>query len=108
MRSNEPCPDPIAKDRKGSNVAVASGQQCAPPDTRIDAKYADAVSEIDELQSVNRRVPFTLRLLQGKLQLPGTAYAAPHQDQSAKSNSYPDDDPNRHDGRQAERQTDKQ
>ena len=73
-----------------------------------DAKSAGPVSEIDELQGVDRRVPFILRLLQGKLQLFGAAYAAPHQDQPAKPNDYPDDHPNRHDGHQTEHQTDKQ
>ena len=69
-----------------------------------DAKSAGPVSEVDELQGVDRRVPFILRLLQGKLQLLGAAYAASHQDQPAKPNGDPDDDPNRRDGRQTERQ----
>jgi hypothetical protein len=73
-----------------------------------DAKSAGPVSEIDELQGVDRSVPFILRLLQGKLQLLGAAYAAPHQDQPAKPNGYPDDHPNRRDGRQTEHQADEQ
>jgi len=73
-----------------------------------DAKSASPVSEIDELQGVDRRVPFILGLLQGNLQLLGAAYAAPHQDQPAKPSGYPDDRPNRRDGRQTERQADKQ
>jgi hypothetical protein len=73
-----------------------------------EAKSAGPVSEIDELQGVDRRVPFILRLLQGTLQLLGAAYAAPHQDQPAKPNGYPDDHPNRRDGRQTEHQADKQ
>jgi hypothetical protein len=69
-----------------------------------DTKSAGAVSEIDELQGVDSRVSFILRLLQGKLQLLGAAYAAPHQDQPAKSSGYPDDDPKGRGGRQTERQ----
>src|ERR1700722_4540637 len=73
-----------------------------------DAKSAGLVSLIDELQGVDRRVPFILRLLQGKRQPPGAAYAAPHQDQPAKPNGYPDEHLNRRDGRQTEHQTDEQ
>src|SRR6202046_3896747 len=73
-----------------------------------DAKSAGLVSVIDELQGVDRSVPFILRLLQGALQLLGAAYAAPHQDQPAKPNGYPDDHPNRRDGRQTEHQEVKQ
>src|SRR5579863_8684214 len=76
-----------------------------------DAKSAGPVSEvskIDELQGVDRRVPLILRLLQGKLQLLGAAYAAAHQNQAAKPNGYPDDHPHRRDGRQTQRQTYKQ
>jgi len=73
-----------------------------------DAKSAGPVSELDELQGVDRRVPFILRLLQGKLQLLGAAYAAAHQDQPAKPNGYPDDHPNRRQGRQTKHQADKQ
>jgi len=42
------------------------------------------------------------------LQLLGAAYAAPHQDQPAKPSGYPDDHPNRRDGRQTEHQADQQ
>src|ERR1700689_2110182 len=84
--------------------AVAPAQQCAAPNARTDPKSAGPVSEIDELQGVDRRVPFILRLLQGKLQLLGAAYAAPHQDQPAKPNGYPNDHPNRRDDDQPERQ----
>src|ERR1700677_4711421 len=72
-----------------------------------DAKSAGPVSEIDELHGVDRRVPFILRLLQGKLQLLGAAYAAPRQDQPAKPDGYRDDHPNPRDGRQTEHQADK-
>lgn len=73
-----------------------------------DAKSMGPISEIDELQGVDRRVPFILRLLQGKLKLLGAAYAAPHQDQPANPKGYPDDHLNRRDGRQTEQQADKQ
>ena len=39
--------------------------------------------------------------------LVGAAYAAPHQDQPTKPNGYPDDHPNRRDGRQTDHQTNK-
>src|SRR3984885_11479200 len=71
-------------------------------------KSAGPVSEIDELQGIDRRVPCILRLLQGKLQLTGAAYAAPHQDQPAKPNGYRGDHLEGRDGRQTEHQVDKQ
>jgi hypothetical protein len=74
----------------------------------FDAKSTGPVSELDELQGVDRRVPFILRLLQGKLQLLGAAYAAARQDQPAERNGYPDDHPNRREGRQTKHQADKQ
>ena len=74
----------------------------------FDAKSAGAVSEIDEFHAVDRRVPFVLRLLQGKLQLLGGAYAAPHQDQPAKPNGYPGDHLDGREGRQTDRQVDEQ
>jgi hypothetical protein len=74
----------------------------------FDAKSPGPVSEFDELQGVDRFVPFILRLLQGKLQLPGAAYAAAQQDQTAKRNGYPDDHPNRREGHRTKHQADKQ
>ena len=99
----------MGRERPSSvEAAIASGQRCAAQSPGSDAKSAGPVSEIDELQGVDRRVPFILGLLQGKLQLLGAAYAAPHQDQPAKPNGDPDDYPNRRDGRQTEHQADKQ
>jgi hypothetical protein len=72
-----------------------------------EAKSAGPVSEIDEFHAVDRRIPFILRLLQGKLQLLGAAYAAPHQDQPAKPNGYPGDHLDGRDGRQTDQQVDK-
>jgi hypothetical protein len=46
------------------------------------------VSEIGDLQGVDRRVPFILRPLQGKLKLLGAAHAVPHQDQAAKPTTF--------------------
>jgi hypothetical protein len=74
----------------------------------FDAKLPGPVSDLDELQGIDRRVPFIFRLLQGKLQLPIAAYAAAHQDQPAKRNGYPDDHPNRREGRETKHQADEQ
>jgi hypothetical protein len=87
---------------------LATGSDAQRQRLGSDGKSAGPVSEIDELQGVDRRVPFILRLLQAKLQLLSAAYAAPHQDPPAKPNGYPDDHPNRRDGRQTQHQADKQ
>src|SRR5580693_9188668 len=65
------------------------------PRPLFDAKSSGPVSDLDERQSVDRRVPLILRPLQGKLQLSSAACAASHQDQPTKRNGYPDDHPNR-------------
>lgn len=67
----------------GNFYAASRAEPSAVRRARIGAKSAAAASKVDQLQGVYRRVPFLLRQLQGKLQLPVAAYAAPHQDQAA-------------------------
>jgi hypothetical protein len=98
----------LAKADIRSRPPLPPGSDAQRQTLASDAKSAGLVSLIDELQGVDRSVPFILRLLQGKLQLPGAAYAAPHQDQPAKPNGYPDNHLNRRDGHQTEHQADEQ
>jgi hypothetical protein len=73
-----------------------------------DDKSVGSVPELNELQSVYRRAPFSLRPLQRKYQLLGAGSTAAQQDHPADGKGDPDDHPSRSEVHETEHEAKKQ